>query len=53
MMNRNENAYDYAGLDFDFDEREHELEEELEKAFSDLEILKEDKEKINQSQSEK
>jgi len=45
-MNKNENAYDDASLDFDFDERERELEEELEKVFSDLEILKEDKEKI-------
>lgn len=45
-MNKNENAYDDASLDFDFDEREHELEEELEKVFSDLEMLKEDKEKI-------
>ena len=45
-MNKNENAYDDASLDFDFDEKERELEEELEKVFSDLEILKEDKEKI-------
>ena len=45
-MNKNENAYDDASLDFDFDERERELEEELEKVFSDLEMLKEDKEKI-------
>ena len=45
-MNKNENAYDDAGLDFDFDERERELEKELEKVFSDLEMLKEDKEKI-------
>lgn len=45
-MNENENAYDDASLDFDFDEKEHELEEELEKVFSDLEMLKEDKEKI-------
>lgn len=45
-MNKNENAYDDASLDFDFDEKEHELEEELEKVFSDLELLKEDKEKI-------
>ena len=30
----------------DFDEKERELEEELEKVFSDLEMLKEDKEKI-------
>lgn len=45
-MNKNENAYDDASLDFDFDERERELEKELEKVFSDLEMLKEDKEKI-------
>lgn len=45
-MNKNKNAYDDASLDFDFDEKERELEEELEKAFSDLEMLKEDKEKI-------
>lgn len=45
-MNKNENAYDDASLDFDFDEKERELEEELEKVFSDLEMLKEDKEKI-------
>lgn len=45
-MNKNENAYDDASLDFDFDERERVLEEELEKVFSDLEMLKEDKEKI-------
>lgn len=45
-MNENENAFDDASLDFDFDEKEHELEEELEKVFSDLEMLKEDKEKI-------
>lgn len=45
-MNKNENAYDDASLDFDFDEKERELEEELEKVFSDLELLKEDKEKI-------
>lgn len=45
-MNENENAYEDASLDFDFDEKERELEEELEKVFSDLEILKEDKEKI-------
>lgn len=45
-MNENENAYDDASLDFDFDEKERELEEELEKVFSDLEMLKEDKEKI-------
>lgn len=45
-MNKYENAYDDASLDFDFDEKERELEEELEKVFSDLEMLKEDKEKI-------
>ncbi len=45
-MNENENAYEDASLDFDFDEKERELEEELEKVFSDLEMLKEDKEKI-------
>lgn len=45
-MNKNENAYDDASLDFDFDEKERELEGELEKVFSDLEMLKEDKEKI-------
>lgn len=45
-MNKNENAYDNDSLDFDFDEKERELEEDLEKIFSDLEILKEDKEKI-------
>lgn len=45
-MNKNKNAYDDASLDFDFDEKERELEEELEKVFSDLEMLKEDKEKI-------
>ena len=43
-MNKNENAYNDASLDFD--EKELELEDELEKAFSDLEMLKEDKEKI-------
>lgn len=42
----NENAYENINLDFDFDEKERELEEELEKAFSDLEMLKKDKEKI-------
>lgn len=45
-MNKNENAYMNVDLDFDFDEKERELEEELEKVFSDLEMLKEDKEKI-------
>lgn len=47
-MNKNENAYDDIGLDFefDFDEKERELEEELDKIFSDLDMLKEDKEKI-------
>lgn len=45
-MNKNKNVYDDASLDFDFDEKELELEEELEKVFSDLEMLKEDKEKI-------
>ena len=46
-MNKNENAYDNSSLDFDFDEKEYELEEELEKIFSDLEMLKEDREKIS------
>lgn len=44
--NENENLYKDADLDFDFDAKERELEEELEKVFSDLELLKEDKEKI-------
>lgn len=42
----NKNAYEDANLDFDFDEKEREIEEELDKAFSDLKLLKEDKEKI-------
>ena len=45
-MNKSENAYYNDSLDFDFDEKERELEEDLEKVFSDLEMLKEDKEKI-------
>lgn len=45
-MNESKNAYDYGSLDFDIDEKERELGEELEKVFSDLEMLKADKEKI-------
>lgn len=45
-MNEKKNAYENASLDFDLDEKERELEENLEKVFSDLEMLKEDKEKI-------
>lgn len=46
--NENENAYEIVNsdLDFDFDAKERELEEELKKAFSDMKLLKEDKEKI-------
>lgn len=40
--NENENAYEDVDLDFDFDAKDRELEE----MFSDLELLKEDKEKI-------
>ena len=45
-MNKNENAYENTSLDFDFNEKERELKDELEKVFSDLEMLKEDREKI-------
>lgn len=45
-MNEKKNAYENASLDFDLDEKERELAENLEKVFSDLEMLKEDKEKI-------
>lgn len=45
-MNENEKASQIDELEFDFDEREKELEEELEKVFSEIEILKSDRDKI-------
>ena len=51
-MNKNENAYDEASLEFgyDFDEAgvklEQELDEELQDVFSDFNLLEEDREKI-------
>lgn len=43
-MNENQEAFE--NLDFDFDELERKLEEGIERELSDLELLKEDKEKI-------
>ena len=45
-MNENEKAIDGEELDFDFEEKERQLEEDLESIFTDLELLKEDREKI-------
>lgn len=45
-MNENEKAIDGEELGFDFDEKERQLEEDLESIFTDLELLKDDREKI-------
>ena len=44
-MNKNQEAFE-NDLDFDFDEMEKKLEEEIEEELSNLELLREDKEKI-------
>lgn len=46
MIVMNENQEAFENLDFDFDELERKLEEGIERELSDLELLKEDKEKI-------